>query len=120
MTNAPTLGAHYLLHAARADRTSVRKFYGDLLSCQVHSSDGVTANIPENIDLFEFPKGEMIGVEYVEEGAVLLSNEQHRLACWMEIVTDDPETMKSRLRPRDHRLLGQGTLLLPRTRRSGV
>ena len=74
----------------------IRRFYTDVLGCKKLSTDGITAGIPENIDLFVFSDGQVFGIEYTENDAQCLSLDQHRQACWLELKTDDSEALKSR------------------------
>ena len=93
-----TFGTHYLLTIAQQDRQRVRAFYTTLLGCALHQSDGgVTNNIPPNIDLFEFPGHEIVGVQYVDDLAQLLTLDQHKRGCWMEIKTDDIPGLRQQL-----------------------
>ena len=83
-------GSHYLLTLPAHQRSRVRSFYIDILECQIEAHDhNVTANIPENIDLFHFPGGEVLGVQYVAEQDTVLTPREYKLACWLELKTDD-------------------------------
>ncbi len=83
-------GTHYLLTVRGNERDRVRLFYQGVLGCELQAHDhGVTSDIPENIDLFHFPGGEVLGVQYVADETPLLGPTEHRLACWMELKTDD-------------------------------
>ena len=90
-------GNHYLLNVSRGVRPRGRDFFGTILECMTHSSDDVTRDIPENVDLFVFPGGETVGVQYFDEGAPVLSNAEYRMASWMEMKTDDVAGLKARL-----------------------
>mgnify|MGYP003314039736 CR=1 FL=1 len=90
-------GNHYLLNVSNDLRLRMREFFGEILGCSVHSSDNVTRDIPENVDLFMFEGGETVGVAYFDKDAPVLSNAQHRMASWMEIKADDVAAMKARL-----------------------
>jgi hypothetical protein len=90
-------GNHYLLNVSSGLRTRVREFFATILECATHSSDDVTRDLPENVDLFVFPGGETVGVPYFDDGAPMLSNAEHRMACWMEIKTDDVPGLKAKL-----------------------
>lgn len=92
------VGNHYLLTVARDERGKVREFYISLLGCTLVSSDSTTQNVPENVDLFQFPGHEIIGVRYADNPGTVLSRDDHRLACWMELKTGDVEGLKQRLR----------------------
>lgn len=93
-----TFGTHYLLTIGQHDRENVRAFYTTLLGCALHQSDGgVTSNIPPNVDLFEFPGHEVVGVQYVDDGAQVLTLDQHKRGCWMEIKTDDIPGLKQQM-----------------------
>lgn len=83
-------GTHYLLTIRESERHRVRSFYQGLLGCELHSHDhGVTVNIPENLDLFHFADGEVLGVQYVNDGVPVIDAAGHKLACWMELKTDN-------------------------------
>ena len=90
-------GTHFLLTIRRGERERVRAFYNTLLGCKLHSSDDITEKIPEHVDIFEFPGGEMLGVQFIDDGAPALSNGDHRLAAWMEVASDDVEGLKQQL-----------------------
>jgi hypothetical protein len=83
-------GTHYLLTIRESERDRVRSFYEGPLGCELQAHDhGVTSNIPENIDLFHFSDGEVLGVQYVNDRAPVIEAAGHKLACWMELKTDD-------------------------------
>ncbi len=93
------IGNHHLLTIRASERSRVRSFYGDLLDCELQSHDrGVTANIPVNIDVFHLGSGDIIGVAYVDEGSPTLSDDDARLACWLELKTDDPDALIGKLK----------------------
>lgn len=92
-------GTHYLLTLVRHERPRVRAFYVDILGCRIEAHDHhVTANIPEHVDLFHFPDGEVLGVQYVSEGDAPLTSTDYRRACWLELRTDDGEGLVKRLK----------------------
>ena len=92
-------GTHYLLTLQQHERPRVRAFYRDLLGCRIEAHDhNVTANIPENIDLFHFPDGEVFGVQYVAESDAPLTAKEYRQACWLELKTDDVEGLVKKLK----------------------
>ncbi len=92
-------GTHYLLTFQQHERPRVRAFYRDLLGCRIEAHDhNVTANIPENIDLFHFPDGEVFGAQYVAESDALLTAREYRQACWLELKTDDVEELVKKLK----------------------
>lgn len=94
-----TFGTHYLLRMQASERTRVRVFYQDILGCTLESHDHhVTTNIPTNLDLFHFPDGVVLGVQYVTQGEAVLTPEQHRLACWMEVKTTDVDDVIRKLK----------------------
>ena len=65
-------GNHYLLNVSSGLRTRVREFFATILECATHSSDDVTRDLSENVDLFVFPGGETVGVQYFDDGAPML------------------------------------------------
>lgn len=71
-------GTHYLLTLRQQERPRVRAFYVDLLGCRIEAHDhNVTANIPENIDLFHFPDGEVFGVQCVSDSDTRLTAKEY-------------------------------------------
>jgi hypothetical protein len=91
-------GTHYLLTIKKSERARVRAFYHGLLGCKLQAHDhGVTSNIPENIDLFHFAGGEVLGVQYVDDRAPVIDAAGHKLAGWMEIKTDDVSGLVGKL-----------------------
>ena len=96
-----TFGSHYLLTISEAERKSTRSFYVGALQCKIEAHDhGVTSEIPENIDLFHFSDGVVVGVQYVNENVPTLDPASHRLAAWMEIKARDPDALATKLRER--------------------
>jgi hypothetical protein len=92
-------GTHYLLTLHQQERPRVRAFYVDLLGCRIEAHDhNVTANIPENVDLFHFLDGEVFGVQYVADSDALLTTKEYRYACWLELKTDDVEGLVDKLK----------------------
>src|SRR5690242_13518803 len=92
-------GTHYLLTLALHERSRVRTFYVDILGCRIEAHDhNVTANIPENIDLFHFLDGEVLGVQYVSERDAPLTSTDYRRACWLELRTDDVAGLVTKLK----------------------
>ena len=94
-----TFGTHYLLTIDQQERERVRTFYTTLLGCTLHSADdgGVTNNIPPHVDLFEFAGHEVVGIQYVDDPSLVLTRDEHRRGCWMEIKTDDLPSLKDKL-----------------------
>jgi hypothetical protein len=83
-------GTHYLLTVQESERPRVRSFYHDVLGCSRESHDqGITSHIPPHLDLFHFPDGVVLGVQYVSEEGNTLTLTQQRLACWLEIKADN-------------------------------
>ena len=91
-----SFGKHYRACARDSDREQIRSFYTEVLTCEMHASDGVTSGIPDNIDLFIFSSGECFGVEYYPEDSPILSLDAQKYACWTEIETDDVAALKER------------------------
>ena len=92
-------GTHYLLTLSQSERLRVRAFYMDTLECLLEAHDhNVTADIPENIDLFHFPDGEVLGVQYVPESEAPFTSKDYRHACWLELKTDDVEGLVKKLK----------------------
>jgi catechol 2,3-dioxygenase-like lactoylglutathione lyase family enzyme len=92
-------GTHYLFSLQQQERPRVRTFYVDILGCRIEAHDhNVTANIPENIDLFHFPDGEVFGVQYVAGSDAPLTTKEYRQACWLELKTDDVEGLVKKLK----------------------
>ncbi|MGE0825911.1 MAG: VOC family protein [Candidatus Binatia bacterium] len=92
-------GTHYLLTIQEHERSRVRAFYQDILGCLRESHDqGVTANIPPHLDLFHFPDGAVLGVQYVSGEGKTLTAAQQRLGCWLEIKSDDVAGLVQKLK----------------------
>ena len=93
-----TFGTHYLLTIDQQERERVRTFYTTVLGCTLQSADGgVTNNIPPNLDLFEFAGHEVVGIQYVDDPSLVLTQEEHSKGCWMELKTDDIPSLKQKL-----------------------
>ena len=89
------LGNHYRSTASTQERKEVRRFYSDVLGCEMLCADGVTSGIPENIDLFLFGNDQVFGIEYSENDIQCLSLAQHRQACWLELKTENIDALKN-------------------------
>ena len=89
-------GDHFRASANEHERAKIRQFFVDVLECELQSTDNITANIPENIDLFFFTSGQCYGVEYCRASEKALSLQQHYLACWLELKTDDVDTLRKK------------------------
>jgi len=85
-----TIGNHMKFNVHKDLRDRVRGFYVDVLTCSMMESPA------PDLDLFLFSDNFVLGVFYCEPHEVL-SEEDQRKAAWLEIKTNDVETVKKRL-----------------------
>jgi catechol 2,3-dioxygenase-like lactoylglutathione lyase family enzyme len=85
------IGNHLKMHLPHNLRERTAKFYTKILGCRI-----ITENPYPNVDLYEFQDGFVIGCFFCDE-ADTLSENQHLMATWMEIKTDNPDAIKQRL-----------------------
>jgi hypothetical protein len=85
-----TIGNHMKFNVHSSLRERVRSFYLDALECTTMPSPA------ENLDLFLFADGFVLGVFFCDQADVL-SEDDHRKAAWLEIKTKDVEDVKRRL-----------------------
>lgn len=69
---------------ARAHRDVVRAAMEQVFHCQRRSPS-------DELDLFDFDDGAMVGVFYVDERHALSAAQQHDRGVWLEFFVDDPE-----------------------------
>jgi hypothetical protein len=86
-----SLGNHMKMVVSAASRTHVREFYSGLLGL---------APIPsprEDLDLYEFPNGFVLGFFFTDSAGELLSAEDYAKATWLELKVADTSEWKARL-----------------------
>lgn len=86
-----SIGNNLKVQVATSERTKARAFYVDALGAVELPSPS------HSMELFQLPDRSIIGVYYVQESQAL-SEEVYRNATWLEIVTPEVATLKSRLR----------------------
>jgi hypothetical protein len=84
------IGNHIKMNVPHALRQRTREFYIGLLSCTVLPSPR------DDLDLYEFDGGFVVGLFFVEEKDAPSESDYLRSA-WLEIKSDDPDTLKVRL-----------------------
>jgi hypothetical protein len=86
-----TIGNHLKMTVASALRTKTREFYGGLLGLKSIPSPA------ENLDLYEFPDGFVLGLFFSGDLTELLTERDHLKATWLELKVDDLAQWKGRL-----------------------
>ena len=86
-----TLGSHFKFQIAEEYRNQATAFYLDVLQWSAIPSPA------PNVLLFQTPCREMVGV-FLVPAAEALTDAQHRAGVWLEIMTDDVDSLVSRLR----------------------
>jgi len=84
------IGNHLKIIVAQSLRPKTREFYADLLGCRVLDSPR------PDLDLYEFEDGFVLGLFFGPESDALSPNDYLK-ATWMELKTEDPAALKSRL-----------------------
>jgi len=85
-----SIGNHMKFNVHSSLRERVRSFYVDALQCTTIPSPA------ENLDLFLFAGGFVLGVFFCDQTEVL-SEEDHLKSAWLEIKANDVEEVKRRL-----------------------
>ena len=85
-----SIGNHMKFNVHKSLRDRVRSFYMDVLQCTTMPSPA------PNLDLYLFTDQFVLGVFFCDEGEVL-SEEAHLLAAWLEIKTNDVQSLQQRL-----------------------
>jgi hypothetical protein len=86
-----TIGNHLKMTVASGLKAKTREFYGALLGLK---------SIPspvENLDLYEFPGGFVLGLFFSDDRAELLTEPDYLKATWLELKVDDLMQWKARL-----------------------
>jgi hypothetical protein len=78
-----TIGNHLKMTIASALRASSREFYGGLLGLKSIPSPA------DNLDLYEFPGGFVLGLFFADNPAELLAEQDYLKATWLELKVDD-------------------------------
>jgi hypothetical protein len=86
-----TIGNHLKMTVASTLKTKTREFYGRLLGLKSIPSPA------DNLDLYEFPGGFVLGVFFFDDRAKLLSEQDYLNATWLELKVDDLLQWKERL-----------------------
>lgn len=86
-----TIGNHLKMTVASALKATTREFYGGLLGLKSIPSPA------ENLDLYEFPGGFVLGVFFSDDRAELLTEQDYLKATWLELKVDDLAHWKERL-----------------------
>ena len=85
-----SIGNHMKFNVHKSLRDRVRSFYMDVLQCSTMPSPA------PNLDLYLFTDQFVLGVFFCDESEIL-SEEAHLLAAWLEIKTNDVQSLKQRL-----------------------
>jgi hypothetical protein len=86
-----TIGNHLKMTVASALKTRSREFYGGLLGLKSIPSPA------DNLDLYEFPGGFVLGLFFSDDPAELLAEQDYLKATWLELKVDDLTQWKERL-----------------------
>jgi hypothetical protein len=86
-----TIGNHLKMMVASALKARTREFYGGLLELKSIPSPA------ENLDLYEFPDGFILGLFFSDDAAELLAEQDYLRATWLELKVDDLKQWKERL-----------------------
>jgi len=84
------IGNHLKMNVAHSLRQCTRDFYAGLLKCKP------VASPRDDLDLYEFDGGFILGLFFVEPAATL-TDAQYLTGMWMELKVDDPAAWKARL-----------------------
>jgi hypothetical protein len=86
-----TIGNHIKMTVANALKMRTRDFYGGLLKLKTLPSPA------DNLDLYEFDGGFVLGVFFSDNPAELLTAQDYLKATWLELKVDDLAGWKARL-----------------------
>jgi hypothetical protein len=86
-----TIGNHLKMTVASAVKAGSREFYGGLLGLKSIPSPA------DNLDLYEFPGGFVLGLFFSDNLAELLAEPDYLKATWLELKVDDLKQWKERL-----------------------
>jgi hypothetical protein len=85
------IGNHLKMTVSSALKARTREFYAGLLGLKSIPSPA------ENLDLYEFPGGFVLGLFFSDDRAELLTEQDYRKATWLELKVDDLTQWKERL-----------------------
>jgi hypothetical protein len=86
-----SLGNHMKMVVPTVLRTRIHEFYGGLLGLAPLPSPR------EDLDLYEFPGGFVLGFFFTESPGELLSAEDYAKATWLELKVANPAEWKAKL-----------------------
>jgi hypothetical protein len=86
-----TIGNHLKMTVPSELKARTREFYGGLLGLKSIPSPA------ENLDLYEFPGGFVLGLFFSDESAELLAERDYLKSTWLELKVDDIAQWKERL-----------------------
>lgn len=86
-----TIGNHFKMTVASALKARTVEFYGGLLGLKSIPSPA------DNLDLYEFPGGFVLGLFFSDDRAELLTEQDYLKATWLELKVDDLSQWKERL-----------------------
>ena len=86
-----TIGNHLKMTVASALKERTREFYGSVLGLKSIPSPA------ENLDLYEFSGGFILGLFFSDDRAELLPELDYLKATWLELKVDDLTQWKERL-----------------------
>ncbi len=86
-----TIGNHLKMTVTSALKARTREFYGGLLGLKPIPSPA------ENLDLYEFSGGFVLGLFFSDNRADLLTEQDYLKATWLELKVDDLTEWKERL-----------------------
>jgi hypothetical protein len=85
------IGNHMKMTLARELRPRTRAFYATTLGLKVLESP------LDDLDLYEFAGGFVLGIFFTADAAEVLSEAEHLKATWLELKVDDPIAWRRRL-----------------------
>lgn len=86
-----TIGNHMKMTLARELRPRTRAFYAKTLELKVLES------LRDDLDLYEFAGGFVLGIFFTDTAAELLTEPDHLKATWLELKVEDPIAWKQRI-----------------------
>lgn len=86
---AVSFGNNLKLSVAASERERLRRFYRDVLGCQLESNGPV--------DFIGFANDVWFGVLYSDTAAAVLDDAEAQKAAWLEIRTAQPDQLKTKI-----------------------
>jgi hypothetical protein len=86
-----TIGNHLKMNVPAGMKSRTREFYSSLLGLKSIPSPA------EDLDLYEFPGGFVLGLFFSNDPAELLTPQDYLKATWLELKVDDLTQWKKRL-----------------------